>query len=87
MRYRSDGAGNPTDENYRAVGFLAFHDADMSQRVVGHAVPIVIPCVVKKDEVAGPDGRTLMKLALPADMMMDQLHAVGFRIRRGGAVV
>ena len=66
--------------------FLAFHDADMSQRVVGHAVPIVIPGVVEKDQVTGPDGRTLMKLALPADMMMDQPHAVGFRIRRGAVV-
>src|SRR5688572_8116174 len=81
-----DGAGNPTDKHYCAVVFLALHNTDMSQRVVGHAVPIVIPGVVKKDEVTGPDGRTLMKFAVPVDMTMDQLHTVGFWIRHGAVV-
>lgn len=81
-----DCARDSTDEDDGSIMFLTFHDPYMGQRIIGEAISIVVPRIVEKDEIARADGRALMHLAVPGDVMMNQPHAVGFGIGRTAVV-
>lgn len=76
-----NGACAPADKRDGAVLVLPFDDADVGERVVRLAVAVEVPCVVEKDEIARPGGRSLMELAMLPDVVVDQPDAVGFRVR------
>ena len=75
-----DGAGHATDEDYGAIRLLPFDNPDVRQRVVHLAIPIEVPRVVKKHEVAGMDNRSLVELALLPYVRMNEAYAIRFGI-------
>ena len=74
-----DGLGHATDEDYRAIRFLPFHDPDVRQRIVYFAVSVIVPCIIKEDKIAGMGDRSLVERALLPDVCIDNLDAVGVR--------
>jgi len=76
-----DRAGYAADKDDGPVRVLPLHDADVGQGVVDDTVSVVIPGIVEKDQVAGAHRRSLVKLAMPTDVMVNQPDAVRLRIR------
>ena len=74
-----DGTGHATDEDYRAIRLLPFHDPDVRQRIVYLAVSVVVPCIIKEDKIAGMGDRSLVERALLPDVCIDNPDAVGVR--------
>ena len=71
-----DGTGYAADENHGAIRFLPLDDSDMRQRVIDLAISIVIPCVIKEDEVAWTDGRSLVECAVLFYVRIDDSDTV-----------
>ncbi len=74
-----DGPGHATDEDYRAIRLLPFHDPDVRQRIIYFAVSVVVPGIIEEDEIAGVGDRPLVEPALLPDVRMDNPDAVGVR--------
>lgn len=77
-----DCADYATDEDHRAILLLALDDSDVRQRIVHLAIPVVVPCIVKEDKVAGMDDRPLVERTLLLYMRMDNSDAVSIRLDR-----
>ncbi len=82
-----DGAGHAADEDHGAIWLLPLDDPDVRQRVVHLAIPVVVPCIVEKDEIAWVDSRSLVERALLAYMCMDKVDAVGVRVAGSTAII
>ena len=81
-----DGTDHSTDEDHRAILLLPLDDADVRQRIVHLAISVVVPCVVKEDQVAGMGDRPLVELTLLLNMRMDDSDAIGIRVNRVSVV-
>ena len=77
-----NGAGYATDENHGTIRLLPFDDADVRERIVHLAVPIVVPGIVEEDEIARVNNRSLVERALLPYVLMDDPYTVGVRIAR-----
>ena len=77
-----NGAGYATDENHGTIRLLPFDDADVRERIVHLAVPVVVPGIVEKDEIARVNNRSLVERALLPYVLMDDPNTVGVRIAR-----
>ena len=77
-----DGAGYATDEDHGAIRLLPFDDPDMRQRVVHLAIPVEVPRVVEKHEIAWVGDWSLVERPSLLYVLMDEADAIGFRIVR-----
>lgn len=77
-----NGAGYATDENHGTIRLLPFDDADVRERIVHLAIPVVVPGIVEKDEIARVNNRSLVERALLPYVLMDDPDTVGVRIAR-----
>jgi hypothetical protein len=77
-----DRAGDAADEDDRPVRFLSFHDSNMGEGIVDEPVAIVVPGIIEKDEITRSYGRSIMKFAMLADVLMDQPDSIGIGIGR-----
>ena len=75
-----DRSGHAADKDNRAVALHPLHDSHMGQGIVYETVPIVVPGIIEKHQIAGLYDRTAMELAMLAKMVIDQTHAVGLAV-------
>ena len=81
-----DGACHATDEDYGAIRLLPLDDSDVRQWVIHLAIPVVVPCIIEEDEIAGVDNRSLVERALLPYVGMDDPDAVDVRVARFTAI-
>ena len=81
-----DRAGHAADKEDGAIGLLPFDDPDVRQRIVHPAVPVVVPGVVEKDEIAWIDDGPSMEAAVLTHMGIDEPDSIGLGIARATVV-
>lgn len=81
-----DGARHAADEDHGAIRLLPFDNPNVRQRVVHLPIPVVVPCIVEEDEIAGMGNRPLVECALLLYVCIDEADAVSFRIALAAAV-
>lgn len=69
-----------TDEYHCSVCLDALHDADVGQGIVDSPIPVEIPRIVEKDEIARLHDGALMNPAVLSHMGVDEPDAVGLAI-------
>src|SRR5262249_52132039 len=67
-------------EDDGAIRLLPLDNPDVRQGVVYLAVSIVVPGVVKEDQVSGAGNRSSVERTLSLDMGMDDSNTIGFRV-------
>jgi hypothetical protein len=74
------GLGDSTDEHHRAVCLNPFDHSHMGEGIVDQPIPVVIPGIVEKDEIAWPHHGALMNPPVLPHMGVDEPDAIGLVI-------